>query len=62
MGITDKVTGRAKKAAGELADDKELKKEGGQEERKEDAREEAAEAEGEAAQKRREAGNLERST
>ena len=33
MGLTDKVTGRVKKAAGDLADDDSLKRRGRQEER-----------------------------
>ena len=34
MGLTDKITGRAKKAAGDLSGDASLKREGGKEERK----------------------------
>ena len=40
MGITDKVTGRIKKAAGDLADDASLRREGRQEEPKGEAKEE----------------------
>ncbi|MEA2483471.1 MAG: hypothetical protein QOC55_1418, partial [Thermoleophilaceae bacterium] len=37
MGLMDKLTGRAKQAAGDLADDSGLKREGRQEERKGEA-------------------------
>lgn len=60
MGITDKITGRAKQAAGDLADDDGLKNQGEKEERKEDARDEASQAEDEASAKREEAARLER--
>ena len=40
MGIVDKLTGRAKQAAGDLADDASLRREGKQEERKGEAKEE----------------------
>ena len=40
MGITDKVTGRIKKAAGDLTDDASLRREGSREERKGEAKEE----------------------
>ncbi len=36
MGITDKITGRIKQAAGDLADDASLRREGREEERKAD--------------------------
>jgi uncharacterized protein YjbJ (UPF0337 family) len=42
MGITDKITGRVKKAAGDLADDAELRREGQMEERKGKAKDELA--------------------
>jgi uncharacterized protein YjbJ (UPF0337 family) len=42
MGITDKVTGRVKKAAGDLVDDPGLKSEGTVEERKAEKKEELA--------------------
>ena len=44
MGITDKITGRVKKAAGDLADDASLRREGRQEERKGEAKDELANA------------------
>ena len=62
MGITDKISGRVKQAAGDLAGDEDTKRQGRQEERKGEAKEEAAEAENEAAAKREEAANLERKT
>ena len=42
MGITDKISGRVKKAAGDLADDSSLRRQGRQEERKGEAKEELA--------------------
>ena len=45
MGFMDKITGRAKQAAGDIAGDGGLKREGKQEERKGDAKEEQARAE-----------------
>jgi uncharacterized protein YjbJ (UPF0337 family) len=62
MGITDKISGRVKQAAGDLAGDEDTKRQGRQEERKGEAKEEAAEKENEAAAKREEAANLERKT
>ena len=44
MGIMDKITGRGKKAAGELADDPSLKREGTNEERKGKAKDELSDA------------------
>ena len=44
MGITDKITGRVKKAAGDLTDDASLRREGRQEERKGEAKDELANA------------------
>ena len=48
MGILDKITGRAKKAAGDFAGDRGLRSEGAREERKGQAKDEAQEAELEA--------------
>jgi len=66
MGIMDKITGRAKQAAGDIAGDERLREEGVAEERKGDAKEEAAKADlraekerENADQLRREAANLE---
>jgi uncharacterized protein YjbJ (UPF0337 family) len=62
MSIKDKITGRAKKAAGDLADDPNLHREGRQEERKGEAKEELAEAHRQADAKAEEVANLERKT
>lgn len=62
MGITDKITGRIKKAAGDLADDPSLRREGRQEERKGEAKEERDRAREEADLKAEEVANLERKT
>jgi uncharacterized protein YjbJ (UPF0337 family) len=62
MGITDKITGRIKKAAGDLADDASLRREGRQEERKGQAKDELAEAHEKADRKAEEVSDLERKT
>jgi uncharacterized protein YjbJ (UPF0337 family) len=62
MSITDKITGRIKKAAGDLADDPSLRRQGRQEERKGQAKEELAEAHEKADRKAEEVSNLERKT
>ena len=62
MGITDKITGRVKKAAGDLADDASLRREGRQEERKGEAKEELARDQERADRKAEEVANLERKT
>ena len=62
MGIMDKITGRAKKAAGDLADDASLRREGRQEERKGEAKDELARAQEKADAKADEVANLERKT
>jgi uncharacterized protein YjbJ (UPF0337 family) len=62
MGILDKITGRAKKAAGDLTDDPSLRRQGRQEERKGEAKEELADAQDKAAAKAEEVGDLERKT
>jgi uncharacterized protein YjbJ (UPF0337 family) len=62
MSIKDKITGRVKKAAGDLKDDPELHREGRQEERKGEAKEELAEAHAQADAKAEEVANLERKT
>jgi uncharacterized protein YjbJ (UPF0337 family) len=62
MGITDKITGRVKKAAGELKDDDELRREGRREERKGEAKEELASHHEQADAKAEEIANLERKT
>lgn len=60
MGITDKITGRIKKAAGDLADDPSLRRQGRQEERKGEAKEERDRAREKADLKAEEVANLER--
>jgi uncharacterized protein YjbJ (UPF0337 family) len=62
MSLKDKITGRAKQAAGDLKDDPELHREGRQEERKGEAKEELAEAHRETDLKAEEVANLERKT
>jgi uncharacterized protein YjbJ (UPF0337 family) len=62
MSLTDKVTGRIKKAAGDLADDASLRREGRQEERKGEAKDELANAQDKADRKAEEVANLERKT
>jgi uncharacterized protein YjbJ (UPF0337 family) len=62
MSIVDKITGRTKKAAGDLADDPKLRREGRQEERKGEAKEELAHANEKADAKAEEIANLERKT
>ena len=42
MSLTDKITGRMKKAAGDLADDASLRRQGRDEERKGEAKDELA--------------------
>ena len=60
MSILDKLTGRAKKAAGDLADDASLRREGRREERKGEAKDELADAHERADQKAAEVADLER--
>jgi uncharacterized protein YjbJ (UPF0337 family) len=62
MGIMDKITGRAKQAAGDLADDPSLRREGRQEERKGEAKDDLARAEERADEKADEIADLERKT
>jgi uncharacterized protein YjbJ (UPF0337 family) len=62
MGLLDKITGRTKKAAGDLTDDASLRREGRQEERKGEAKDELAEAHEKADRKAEEVANLERKT
>ena len=62
MGITDQITGRFKKAAGDLADDPSLRREGRREERKGEAKEERDRLREKADLKAEEAANLERKT
>ena len=62
MGITDKITGRAKKAAGDLTDDSSLRREGAKEERKGEAKDELSNAQERADAKADEVADLERKT
>jgi uncharacterized protein YjbJ (UPF0337 family) len=62
MSILDKISGRFKKAAGDLADDPALRREGRQEERKGEAKDELARAHEQADAKAEEIANLERKT
>jgi uncharacterized protein YjbJ (UPF0337 family) len=62
MGITDKITGRAKQAVGDITGDQDTKRQGEKEELKGDVKEDAAKAENEAAAKREQAADLERQT
>jgi uncharacterized protein YjbJ (UPF0337 family) len=62
MGITDKVTGKAKEAAGDITDSASLRREGKQEERKGEAKEELADTQERAEEKADEVADLERKT
>ena len=62
MSFLDKLTGRVKKAAGDLTDDPSLRAEGRLEERKGEAKEELANADERAERKAEEVADLERKT
>jgi uncharacterized protein YjbJ (UPF0337 family) len=62
MGIIDKITGRTKKAAGDLTGDPSLRREGRQEERKGEAKEELRDAEERVEDKAAEVAERERRT
>jgi uncharacterized protein YjbJ (UPF0337 family) len=62
MSILDKITGRAKKAAGDLADDPSLRRQGQREESKGEAKEQLQNAQDRAAEKAQEVSDLERKT
>jgi uncharacterized protein YjbJ (UPF0337 family) len=62
MSILDKITGRAKKAAGDLTDDASLKREGRKEERKGEAKDQLEHAQEKADRKADEVADLERRT
>jgi uncharacterized protein YjbJ (UPF0337 family) len=62
MSLWDKITGRTKKAAGDLADDPSLRREGRQEERKGEAKDELGAAHEKADAKAEEVADLERKT
>jgi uncharacterized protein YjbJ (UPF0337 family) len=62
MSIIDKITGKAKQAAGDMANDPTLRREGLREERKGEAKEDLAHAEAKADEKADEVADLERRT
>ena len=62
MSILDKISGRFKKAAGELGDDASLRREGRREERKGEAKDELQHAHERADAKAEEVADLERKT
>jgi uncharacterized protein YjbJ (UPF0337 family) len=62
MSLLDKLTGRTKKAAGDLADDPSLRREGRREERKGEAKEKLDRAEEAVEDKASEVADLERKT
>jgi uncharacterized protein YjbJ (UPF0337 family) len=62
MSILDKISGRFKKATGDLADDPSLRREGQQEERKGEAKDELAHAHERADAKAEEVADLEHKT
>jgi len=62
MGITDKITGRAKKALGDVSGDASTRREGQKEEEKAETKDEAARAQETADAKKREAEDLDRQT
>jgi uncharacterized protein YjbJ (UPF0337 family) len=62
MSIVDKLTGRAKKAAGDLADDQSLRRQGAREERKGEAKEQLDRAQDKVQDKAAEVSDLERKT
>jgi uncharacterized protein YjbJ (UPF0337 family) len=59
-GLIDRITGRVKKAAGDLAGDPKLRQDGVRDERKADAKEELTEAQREADRRAEEVARLER--
>jgi uncharacterized protein YjbJ (UPF0337 family) len=62
MGITDKISGRLKKATGELTDDASMRKQGRREERKGDAKDELARDQERTDRKAEEVADLEKRT
>jgi uncharacterized protein YjbJ (UPF0337 family) len=62
MSIIDKITGRTKKAAGDLTDDASLRRQGAREERKGEAKDELDNAQEKTARKANEVADLERKT
>lgn len=62
MSLLDKITGRAKKAAGDLTGDRSMHETGRREERKGEEKEKLADAQDRAAQKAQDVADLERRT
>lgn len=62
MGILDKLTGRAKQAAGDLADDRSLKREGRREEEKGKKEDQLERAQEQVEKKAAEVSDLDRKT
>jgi uncharacterized protein YjbJ (UPF0337 family) len=62
MGILDKITGRAKKAAGDITGDPSLRGEGRREERKGEEKEKLTEAQQRVEEKSQDVADLERRT
>jgi uncharacterized protein YjbJ (UPF0337 family) len=62
MSIIDKITGRTKKAAGDLAGDSSLRRQGAREERKGEAKEQLDSAQDKMQDKAAEVSDLERKT
>ena len=62
MGLLDKITGRSKKAAGDIAGDSSLRREGRREERKGEEKEKLADAQDRVEEKSRDVADLERRT
>jgi len=62
MGMLDKLTGKAKQAAGDLADDASLRRQGKREERKGEKKDQLDQAQEKADRKAEEVADLERKT
>ena len=62
MGLLDKITGRAKKAAGDLADDPGLRRQGSREEEKGIAKDKLAEAQERVEENAKDVADLDRKT
>jgi uncharacterized protein YjbJ (UPF0337 family) len=62
MGLLDKITGRGKKAAGDVAGDASLRREGRREERKGEEKEKLADAQDRVEEKSKDVADLERRT
>jgi uncharacterized protein YjbJ (UPF0337 family) len=62
VSLTDKITGKLKQAAGDIADDPSLRREGKREQRKGEAKDELARSEERADRKAEEVADLERKT